>query len=305
MYIYGLGQSMTPLEEAPAPGTAAVYLLSSEELDRNPRLPGLEQVLHHTPGARDARVCKAEVRRDCLSGTVVIPRRGREGDRVAFGYLLTRDRAVLCDDTGTVHAILKRLGKEKRWRENGPGRFFCEFLEELLARDLHHLEELEDQLSQMEDRGLAGELENFNPQLSQLRREAIGWFRYYSQLDDVACELEENDNGIFSDGELRLFHILEKRLGRLRDEAQLLREYCLQVRELFQAEIDIRQNRIMKILTIVTTICLPLSLLAGWYGMNIEGMPELTWRYGYPAVIAAGALIVAICLWIMKKKKFW
>ena len=148
-------------------------------------------------------------------------------------------------------------------------------------------------------------MENFNPQLSQLRREAIGWFRYYSQLDDVACELEENDNGIFSDGELRLFHILEKRLGRLRDEAQLLREYCLQVRELFQAEIDIRQNRIMKILTIVTTICLPLSLLAGWYGMNFEGMPELTWRYGYPAVIAAGALIVAICLWIMKKKKFW
>ena len=61
----------------------------------------------------------------------------------------------------------------------------------------------------------------------------------------------------------------------------------------------------MKILTIVTTICLPLSLLAGWYGMNFEGMPELTWRYGYPAVIAAGALIVAICLWIMKKKKFW
>ena len=305
MYVYGLGQSLTLLEGMPASGTAAVYLLTSEELDRNPKLPGLEEVLRHTPSARDARVCKAEARRDCLSGTVVIPRRGREGDRVALGYLLTRDRAVLCDDTGTAHAVIKRLGKEKRWRENGPGRFFCEFLEQLLIRDLHHLEELEDQLSQLEDGVLAGDLEGFNAALSPLRNQALGWLRYYNQLDGVACELESNEIGLFSAEEQQMFHMLEKRLARLRDEAQLLREYCLQVRELFQAELDIRQNRIMKILTIVTTVFLPLSLVAGWYGMNFTGMPELRWTYGYPAVIVVSAVIVLLTLWIMKKKKFW
>lgn len=305
MYVYGLGQSLTLLEGAPAPGMAAVYLLTSEELDRNPRLPGLEKVLRHTPTARDARVCKAEVRRDCLSGTVVIPRQGREGDRVAFGYLLTRDRVVLCDDTGTAHAVLKRMGKEKRWKENGPGRFFCEFLEQLLVRDLHHLEELEDQLSQLEDGVLTGDLEGFNAELSPLRKQALGWLRYYNQLDGMACELESNEIGLFSPEEQQMFHMLEKRLARLRDEAQLLREYCLQVRELFQAELDIRQNRIMKILTIVTTVFLPLSLVAGWYGMNFVGMPELSWAYGYPAVIAASVAIVLLTLWIMKKKKFW
>lgn len=305
MYTYGLGQTLSLLEGAPAPGTAAVYVLTSEELARHPQLPELEGVLHHTPSARDARVCKAEVRRDCMSGTVVVPRRGREGDRVAFGYLLTGDRVVLCDDTGTAHSILKRLGKEKRWRENGPGRFFCEFLEQLLARDLHHLEELEDQLAQLEDQVLAGELENFNAALSPLRKQALGWLRYYTQLDGVACELESDEAGLFSAEEQGLFHMLEKRLARLRDEAQLLREYCVQVRELFQAELDIRQNRIMKILTVVTTVFLPLSLVAGWYGMNFTGMPELSWTYGYPAVIAASVVIVLLTLWIMKKKKFW
>lgn len=305
MYTYHLGQSLTLLEGAPAPGTAAVYLLSSKELDQNPQLPGLEGVLHHTPSARDARVCKAEVHRDCLSGTVVVPRRGREGDRVAFGYLLTQDRAVLCDDTGAAHAVLKRLGKEKRWRENSPGRFFCEFLEQLLVRDLHHLEELEDQLSQLEDGVLAGKLEGFNTVLSPLRKQILVWLRYYTQLDGVACELESNESGLFSSEEQQMFHMLEKRLTRLRDEAQLLREYCLQVRELFQAELDIRQNRIMKILTIVTTVFLPLSLVAGWYGMNFTGMPELEWDYGYPAVIVGSVIVVLLTLWIMKKKKFW
>ena len=102
-----------------------------------------------------------------------------------------------------------------------------------------------------------------------------------------------------------LLRLLEQRTGRLREEAQLLREYCLQVRELFQAEIDIRQNRIMKILTIVTTIFLPLSLVAGWYGMTFVGMPERGWKYGSPAVIIVSVLVVLISLWIMKKKKFW
>ena len=109
---------------------------------------------------------------------------------------------------------------------------------------------------------LAGELEGFNAALSPLRKQALGWLRYYTQLDGVACELESDEAGLFSAEEQGLFHMLEKRLARLRDEAQLLREYCVQVRELFQAELDIRQNRIMKILTVVTTVFLPLSLVA-------------------------------------------
>ena len=61
-----------------------------------------------------------------------------------------------------------------------------------------------------------------------------------------------------------MFRMTEQQVGRLQAEAQALREYGIQVRELFQAEIDIRQNRIMKILTIVTPIFLPLPLVAGW-----------------------------------------
>ncbi len=117
--------------------------------------------------------------------------------------------------------------------------------------------------------------------------------------EEMAQEFEENENKFFTDIEMRQFHMVEKRIAR----PQILREYGLQIRELFQAEIDIRQNRIMKILTIVTTIFLPLTLVAGWYGMNFSNMPELSWKYGYPAVIVISLVIVMICLWIMKKKK--
>ena len=141
--------------------------------------------------------------------------------------------------------------------------------------------------------------------MTALRKEIIGWIRYYTQLDDMVCEFQENEDGLFSDGEVRMFHMAEKRIGRLNSEAQTLREYGLQLRELFQSEIDVRQNRVMKILTIVTTVFLPLTLVTGWYGMNFIHMPELEWEYGYPVVIAVSMLIVSVCLWIMKKKKFW
>ena len=52
------------------------------------------------------------------------------------------------------------------------------------------------------------------------------------------------------------------------------------------------------------TIFLPLSLLVGWYGMNFQGMPELSWTYGYPAVIAVSVLL-AVGLIVYFKRKHW
>lgn len=96
-----------------------------------------------------------------------------------------------------------------------------------------------------------------------------------------------------------------ERCQRLQQEIQVLREYAMQVQDVYQAEIEIRQNSIMKLLTIVTTIFLPLSLIAGWYGMNFEYMPELKWIYSYPVVIGVSVLIVVVSLCYFKKKKFF
>ena len=77
----------------------------------------------------------------------------------------------------------------------------------------------------------------------------------------------------------------------------------MQVRDLYQAQLDIKQNRIMTVLTVVTTIFMPLTLIAGWYGMNFRYMPELESRWGYPIVIAVSLLIAIVSLIFFKKKK--
>ena len=96
-----------------------------------------------------------------------------------------------------------------------------------------------------------------------------------------------------------------KRCEQLQGYVHLLRENVLQLRELYQSLQGERQNKIMGMLTIVTTLFLPLTLLTGWYGMNFARMPELQWAYGYPVVIAVSALIVVAEIIFFKKARFF
>ena len=93
-------------------------------------------------------------------------------------------------------------------------------------------------------------------------------------------------------------------LARRRDFAVSLRDYTMQVRDLHDAQLEVSQNRIMTLLTVVTTIFMPLTLIAGWYGMNFRYMPELEWRMGYPLVILVSAAVAVFCLILFKKKKW-
>ena len=60
----------------------------------------------------------------------------------------------------------------------------------------------------------------------------------------------------------------------------------------------------MTLLTVVTTIFMPLTLIAGWYGMNFKYMPELNWEIGYPLVFIVSVLIVVLSLIFFKMKKW-
>ena len=95
-----------------------------------------------------------------------------------------------------------------------------------------------------------------------------------------------------------------ERAIRLQSLVSSQREYVSQLRDLLQAQLEVKQNTIMTVLTVITTIFLPLTLIAGWYGMNFTHMPELSWPYGYPVIIIVSIMIVIICLIWFKKKKW-
>lgn len=60
----------------------------------------------------------------------------------------------------------------------------------------------------------------------------------------------------------------------------------------------------MKVLTVITAIFMPLTLIAGWYSMNFINMSELTWQYEYPMIILCSILIILFCIRLFKNKRF-
>lgn len=304
MKWFSIEQTLIPKENRPE-NTNCVLLVNSDELTHLRADKEFDKRIIHAPLAKDAKVCKAETRSDCMSGTLLMPYRGKEGKRLACAYLITEKCIILIDDDGDLAVHLKHMIREKQRISGSIGRLMYTLFENLISRDLHRLEEIEDSMQELEDKVLAGVLDDFNAPMTVLRKEAMTWLRYYSQLDDVASEFRENEIGFFSGEEERLFRMLEDRINRLRERSQQLCTYSMQIQSMFQAEVDIRQNRIMQILTIVTAIFLPLTLLVGWYGMNFSFMPELKWKYGYPTMFVVSIIIVAVSLYICKKKKFW
>jgi magnesium transporter len=74
--------------------------------------------------------------------------------------------------------------------------------------------------------------------------------------------------------------------------------------DIYLSSISIRMNNIMKVLTIIATIFIPLTFIAGVYGMNFHHMPELSWRWGYPAVWGVMVLVFVGMLIFFKRKKW-
>jgi len=74
--------------------------------------------------------------------------------------------------------------------------------------------------------------------------------------------------------------------------------------DLYLSQLSFRMNNVMQVLTIISTIFIPLTFLAGVYGMNFQNMPELGWRYGYYAVWGLMLLIALLLLHLFRKKRW-
>ncbi len=185
-----------------------------------------------------------------------------------------------------------------------PERLLLLFLERLNAGGTEALEDLEQEITDLEDALITERKRSAVREIISLRQRLMTYKRHYEQLLSVLDMLEENDDELLSAAGMRTLKIISSRADRLYHAVLNLRDYVTQVRESYQAQVDISLNNIMKIFTVITAIFLPLTLIVGWYGMNLQ-MPEYGWRYGYLAVIALSVAVVIACMVFFKRRKWF
>ncbi len=280
-----------------------VAVLTTSEWKKERNLFDLDIELE--PDVSNIHNTKAEVNYGSLTGTFqILDRNDIKGHDFRFAYALDEKGIVFIDDSGKAEQMIETISVRKRWREPSLERFLYDFMELIIDRDLSIMERYEEELNHIEDMILSSrELEDLG-RVNEIQSDIRKLLIHYGQIIDMVQELEENENDFFSEDNLRYIHLFMNLMTRRHDTAVSIRDHTVQVRDLYNSQLEARQNRIMTVLTVNSTIFMPLTLIAGWYGMNFRYMPELGWRYGYLGVFLLSVAVVVLCLWYFKRKKW-
>jgi len=160
------------------------------------------------------------------------------------------------------------------------------------------LDEIEDEMLTRPQDALLTELSDYKRELTRLRRN----FTYHNQAFVSARTLLADR--LRADGLVHDFNDVAEQVDRVGSLAELYYDLASDLLQTYVSLASHRLNGIMKILTIVTAIFVPLSFLAGLYGMNFEYMPELGQRYGYFMLLGVMAAIAAVLLYVFRRRQW-
>ena len=214
-------------------------------------------------------------------------------------YLDHEDLFFLCEGQRAYKRVC-----ELATREETNERFLWSFFLSLLKNDMDNLEDMECEIADAEMAAMVRFHDNYIHKIIAYRKELLRLKRYYEQLDTIFDNLILNENGMLTPDGLSHFRILASRTSRYLTNVINLRDYVTQMREAYQAQIDIEQNNLMRLFTVITAVFLPLTLMVGWYGMNFKNMPEMDWEYAYPVFIGLSVIVCVLMLIYFKKKKW-
>lgn len=302
MYYCYDEEGLVELEESADEAEALIGVFHSEEWMQNEEL---KEAYGLPLEIAQIRFCKLEMYSEYLYGTFHIPIQKKYNEYISFTCYITKNKVFFIDDQNYVEKNILQKNFSKSKSSPTIGRFMNEFLEVLVKDDLLYLQNIEECVAKLEEEAAFGRpKDDFAHRLIHLKKELLRFYRYYRQLIDFAERLRDSDDN-FTEKEINSFHILAERIERIASETEVIREYAMQVQDVYHSLMDRKQNDVMKMLTIVTTIFLPLTLIAGWYGMNFQNMPELSYQYGYPLTAIASILIVIVSCVVFKVKKYW
>jgi magnesium transporter len=140
--------------------------------------------------------------------------------------------------------------------------------------------------------------------MHNLKREMIFLRKSVWPLREVISGLERGESALIKDSTRIYLRDVYDHTIHVIDTIESLRDMVSGMLDIYLSSISNRLNEVMKVLTIIATIFIPLTFVAGVYGMNFKHMPELAWRWGYPLILSVMAAI-GISMMVYFKKKKW
>lgn len=192
-----------------------------------------------------------------------------------------------------------------RIRRQGPDFLFFSLADAVVDNYLSILEEVENAIDAMEAELLEGFRKETFESVYTLKRELIILRKSVWPLREAVGKVMRDDFRIIGNEVGPYFRDLYDHVILVIDTVEVFRDIVTGMHETYLASVNNRMNEVMKFLTMIATIFMPLSFIAGLYGMNFRYMPELEWRWGYFAVLGVMAVIFFGMVWFYRSRKWY
>ena len=196
------------------------------------------------------------------------------------------------------------LGNRGRIRKSAIDYLAYALIDAIVDHYFTVLEHLGEEIETVED-GISSELSHTHSDaLRRLKRELLFLRKSVWPLREVLSTLQRGEIDLLQESTSPFFRDVYDHTIQVIDTVETFRDLVSGLLDLYMSHLSNRMNEVMKVLTIIATIFIPLSFVAGLYGMNFDRMPELHWRYGY---FGALGLMLAVALGMLAffRRKRW
>ncbi|MDO1514715.1 magnesium/cobalt transporter CorA [Maribacter confluentis] len=195
-------------------------------------------------------------------------------------------------------------GKLGRIRSRGADYLFFALLDAIVDNYFLVIENLNHRIEQLEDEVYNNPEPEVAKNIQLLKKEILQVRRWIYPVKELISRLIDTENNLIKKDTKLFLRDVQDHTIEINESLQIYREMSMSLMEMYMSNMSNKMNEVMKVLTIMASIFIPLTFIAGIYGMNFEHMPELHYKYGYHAVWAV-MIVLFIGMMIYFKKKKW
>ena len=166
------------------------------------------------------------------------------------------------------------------------------------------LEYLGDKIEVLENKIIVHPQPKVLKEIHTLKNEMLFVRKAVWPLREIINVLSRGDSALFTKDTLIYIRDVYDHMIQVIDSIEMYRDMVTGMLDLYLSNVSFRTNEVMKVLTIIATIFIPLTFIVGLYGMNFKYMPELEWKWGYPAILLIMAFISG-CMIVYFRRKKW
>ena len=218
--------------------------------------------------------------------------------------IVTEKMVITCTETAEPFPqIQDRIRHARgRFRQNGVDYLAYTIIDTIVDEYFSVLETLEERIEELEDEIINAPSSNTISSVQLFRHDLVWFRRRIWSLRELITRMERTDSPFIQDSTHIYFRDVYDHTIKIAEDVDVYREMADGLMEIYLSKISNNTNEIMKMLTIIANVFIPLTFIAGVYGMNFEYMPEIYSPYGYPAVLIGMATVGIIMLTYFRKK---